>query len=661
LLIFLLVTLSTEAQEHTNSQQSGFDDLALDSTYKINLCLESIDDFDSVKVPFSNFGLNTIHEADFYYSALSGGSFSGVVNWNGSLPKESTAYFHIHNIQLNQFGSYTYSIVGELGGGRVDAVPENDTMILELNVLKTPAIPSSQTFFKCAEDSLILDLTSPEIDSFSWSNTSLVGNPVFSNAGDYSVTVTGNNGCQNSETYSIINYPEPQNILPFDTFFCEGSSIEILADSNFTNYQWPGFNHNGKSITVNEPGSYTVDIQDTNGCGFSDEIIVHEIPLPNVSIPDVINGCQGDSIFINAANGNSNTLYYEWDDGTKNHTNKVTKSGIYKVSVENIEGCTSSDSVYVDLKSLPSIKLPDTSWMCNGAPELISIQGNSSNFYSWDSGENGMSILVEEEGTYHVNAQDSNGCMNDESVIVQNEIVANNIESDTILCEGDGFSVSPDSGFVSFWEDGFSNHERFITQPGDYIFTVEGKHGCINKDTLSVKSKTVPETNFDFIVGGANVNFNNLTTNFDSLLWNFGDGQSSSQNSPTHSYNESGNYKVVLTTYNICGQSNFSQIINFTSTGIKEIFNDESIKLYPNPVLQGNKIKILLSDLSNKDLTLRVYSSIGQLLLDRSIGLTSPNQIVSINTNQFSSGNYIVHLTIDSESVTKMVNIVKRK
>ncbi|KAB1066169.1 PKD domain-containing protein [Salibacter halophilus] len=657
----LFTPLRFSAQEYSSSQQNGSYDVALDSTFKVSICLSTINDLDSVKIPFHNMGQSTLSQVDFSFEDINENDPTDVASWSGNLSPGNTGHFYISDFNFSGFGTYEILISSELEPGNVDVNPQNDTMVLELSLLQTPSLPDYSPFYKCEEDTIQIDVSSTSINTYQWSNGSYSSIPSFSSEGSYTVSITGTNGCENNETYQVNDYAGPSTILPADTFICEGDEIELMLDTSFISYDWVELESGRPKEIISDSGIYTVNIQDTNGCDFSDEIVIDEIPLPQPSLPDVIKGCQGDSIHINADNGSSQSLYYQWDDGTQGHQIEVTNSGVYKVSVENVEGCASSDSVFVDLRSLPSIELPDTSWMCNGTPELVSIQGSSSIFYSWDSGENGMSILVEEEGTYHVTALDSNGCMNDESVIVQNEIVANNIESDTILCEGDGFSVSPDSGFISFWEDGFSNHERFITQPGDYIFTVEGKHGCINKDTLSVQSKTVPETNFDFIVGGANVNFNNLTRNFDSLLWNFGDGQLSIQNSPTHSYDESGDYEVELTTFNICGQSNFSQVINYTSTGIEEIFNEESIKLYPNPILQGNEIKLLLSDLSNKDLTLRVYSSIGQLLIDRSIGLTSPSQIVSINTNQFSSGNYIVHLTIDSESVTKMVNIVKRK
>jgi len=54
---------------------------------------------------------------------------------------------------------------------------------------------------------------------------------------------------------------------------------------------------------------------------------------------------------------------------------------------------------------------------------------------------------------------------------------------------------------------------------------------------------------------GKPVKFNNLTTNASSYQWNFGDGQTSTQVSPTITYDESGTYTVTLTAFTDDNQS----------------------------------------------------------------------------------------------------------
>ncbi len=61
------------------------------------------------------------------------------------------------------------------------------------------------------------------------------------------------------------------------------------------------------------------------------------------------------------------------------------------------------------------------------------------------------------------------------------------------------------------------------------------------------------------------VTFSNFSQNADSYSWNFGDGQTSTEENPTHTYAEAGSYTVVLTASNSEGATaNFSQTIEIT-------------------------------------------------------------------------------------------------
>ena len=55
---------------------------------------------------------------------------------------------------------------------------------------------------------------------------------------------------------------------------------------------------------------------------------------------------------------------------------------------------------------------------------------------------------------------------------------------------------------------------------------------------------------FTFTTSGTRVRFQNLSEDLPEVvkyLWNFGDGNTSSEKNPTHKYRCAGNYEVVLT------------------------------------------------------------------------------------------------------------------
>jgi hypothetical protein len=78
----------------------------------------------------------------------------------------------------------------------------------------------------------------------------------------------------------------------------------------------------------------------------------------------------------------------------------------------------------------------------------------------------------------------------------------------------------------------------------------------------------------DFYQDNDSVSFTNLSTNYESVLWNFGDGNTSFDENPTHVYTTSGNYTITLSalTNGGCLLDTSSVTISVSvSTDIKEL------------------------------------------------------------------------------------------
>jgi plastocyanin len=64
-------------------------------------------------------------------------------------------------------------------------------------------------------------------------------------------------------------------------------------------------------------------------------------------------------------------------------------------------------------------------------------------------------------------------------------------------------------------------------------------------DSLAVWNIFNADFTYDQI--GDSVSFTNLSSNYETVLWDFGDGQTSTAENPTHTYAVNGNYTVILT------------------------------------------------------------------------------------------------------------------
>ncbi|MCB0642584.1 MAG: PKD domain-containing protein, partial [Phaeodactylibacter sp.] len=97
----------------------------------------------------------------------------------------------------------------------------------------------------------------------------------------------------------------------------------------------------------------------------------------------------------------------------------------------------------------------------------------------------------------------------------------------------------------------------------DVILTVVNPAGVdtyVMEDYITVGQP--PVAGFTSSVNGSTVTFTNASTaNVDTYSWDFGDGTSSTQASPTHTYNADGAYIVTLTVTNECGTDDQIQVV----------------------------------------------------------------------------------------------------
>ena len=121
-----------------------------------------------------------------------------------------------------------------------------------------------------------------------------------------------------------------------------------------------------------------------------------------------------------------------------------------------------------------------------------------------------------------------------------------------------------------------------------------------------------PQSNFNSNATGLNVQFSNASTgNLVSYLWNFGNGDTSSQQNPSVTYSSSGSYTVLLTVTSSNGcQSVSAKIITVSMVGINE--NDlDPFNIY----YTGNELIISFQSIP-ANARIKIYDPIGKLLLN---------------------------------------------
>lgn len=92
---------------------------------------------------------------------------------------------------------------------------------------------------------------------------------------------------------------------------------------------------------------------------------------------------------------------------------------------------------------------------------------------------------------------------------------------------------------------------------------------------------TVPLPDFQYTVTGLTVSFENLTPNGVNYQWNFGDGTTTSEENPEHTYSEDGIYSVILWSSNPCGTGTLEKTVELIILPMAEVEMTDTTGCYP--------------------------------------------------------------------------------
>ncbi len=152
------------------------------------------------------------------------------------------------------------------------------------------------------------------------------------------------------------------------------------------------------------------------------------------------------------------------------------------------------------------------------------------------------------------------------------------------------------NGKLYLWDVGLFGSPRYFTGKGPFSskYTSLGTKRIIYKvksdtdnDAIVIKDlplANTPSVNFTFkIETGRTVKFTNTSVNGETYLWDFGDGTTSKESDPSHTFDSAKVYRVKLTISNPCGNYSRSVFVDLTLTANHQLEPESLIRIYPNP------------------------------------------------------------------------------
>lgn len=360
-----------------------------------------------------------------------------------------------------------------------------------------------------------------------------------------------------------------------------------------SNLQNPG-------ITFNQPGTYTVTlvVRNQNGVNAVTKTgYITVYPSPTVSLSaDITTACLPASIqFTGTASTTVGTINeWSWDFGdgaTSNQQNPqhtYTETGYYNVALTatSSNGCSRrvSRGRYIRMVSGIVADFVNTSPAECRPPFGIAFTNESSGpgqlTYTWDFGNGATSgsdnpvVSFAADGDYTVQliAQSIYGCKDTvkKTVTVTTYAADFNSPDSSCLVEPVNFqNISVPGAGSLLWDfgDGTQSSEtnpvKTYAAAGTYTVNLISNYAHCS-DTVSKPIKITPKAPVDFTATNnlgcgtpLEVHFQNNTPGAVSWLWDFGDGTTSDQQNPVHTYTAVASYDVKLTvaTANGCGNT----------------------------------------------------------------------------------------------------------
>ncbi len=335
----------------------------------------------------------------------------------------------------------------------------------------------------------------------------------------------------------------PDFSLGPDITICPESSVTLNAPPNQLGYLW-NTGATSNSISVNQPGTYWVTVTYTNGTA-SDTIVVSNFVPQNINIIGALELCEGNTTTLTSSNGFTN---YQWSTGAQTQSITVG-AGTYWLTANDSNGCITSDTVVVSNFVPQNISIIGALDVCEGNTIVLTASSGFTN-YQWNIGEQTQSINVG-AGTYWITANDSNGCITSDTVVISNFVPQNiSIFGALDLCEGNTTTLTASSDFTNYqWNTG-EQTQSITVGAGTFWLTANDSNGCISSDTVNLGIISFNGLIIAQNTAGCAPLLTNFLIEFNSnevltdVTWSFGDGNTSNSTAPTHSYQNSGVYEV---------------------------------------------------------------------------------------------------------------------
>lgn len=384
---------------------------------------------------------------------------------------------------------------------------------------------------------------------------------------------------------------------------------------NFSSYQFYWNFGNGQTSTLVNPApviynvgptyndtTYTIRLGVFGGCDtiFATTTVAIKSKPKAIFAPIKVTGCSPFlAKFVNNSLGMRMRFYWDFGDGGKDTT--LTKDTVFhtyytgirdtfnvRLIAENECGRdTVMYNVIVDPRTLELDFTYNATDQYGCLPHTVRFFNNSvgGNNFVWNFGDGNTLITTANvdtvthtyttAGAFIITLRGRNDCTDttgNETITTFAKPFVNFTAIPTSVCIGDTvrFTNNSELGLTLLWKFGdgttsvITNPRKVYTTPGNYIATLIGSKvqpsGLVCVDSFKIPITVFATRPGSFTVSDSisncypfTVNFNNTSTQFGTVLWNFGNGITATGNATSYTYTQPGVYVVIMTATDVGG------------------------------------------------------------------------------------------------------------
>lgn len=448
--------------------------------------------------------------------------------------------------------------------------------------------------------------------------TSNVQNPshTYSTTGMFTVTliIEDDLGCRDTvirPNYIFVSTPPTADFTGGPFQICAGTPVQFTNLSTNANEWYWDFGNMTFSTEQhpehewNDTGYFDITlIALNNGCPDTIEFEDYVYVLPPVSEFDFLQSCE-NPFTVDFVDESIGAFTYNWDfgDGTSStlsapiHT--FPSTGLYTVTLtvtSDTNNCTNTSEADIEITDPQANFSAVNNSGCGPLTVIFTDQSTDAVAWLWNFGDGGTSGLqnpvhtYNSAGSYDVRliVTDIHGCR-DTLIVNAVNVSGSTPDFEIVSLEGcdsleaifADLSSPPGTVLAWYWDFGDGNTSsqqnptHFYQNGGTYTvsLTIDDNAGCTYTETkldyIFYDPYPIPEFNPSStnVCRGIPIMFTNFTTGAISYEWDFGDGNTSEEQDPTHTYLMDGTYTVTLTATNERGCDSSITYVNLITVG----------------------------------------------------------------------------------------------